>query len=121
VLTRTDGLMLVLFSTTWRLEGFQRDNPDVKLGSLGRRTDRRGAGLVDSFDFHAARIANEFLNVPTCLSVAIALAMTGLVAKLVVCWWCLWLERFVPPPVGALAGGPGAGCHRGRRTVRRTR
>ena len=34
VLTRTDGVMLVLFSTRWRLEGFQRDNPDVKLGSL---------------------------------------------------------------------------------------
>ena len=26
--------MLVLFSTRWRLEGFQRDNPYVKLGSL---------------------------------------------------------------------------------------
>jgi hypothetical protein len=34
VLTRTDGVMLVLFSTPWRLEGFQRDKPDVKLGSL---------------------------------------------------------------------------------------
>ncbi|KLI05567.1 peptide chain release factor 3 [Mycolicibacterium conceptionense] len=34
VLTRTDGVMLVLFSTPWRLEGFQRDNPDIKLGSL---------------------------------------------------------------------------------------
>jgi peptide chain release factor 3 len=34
VLTRTDGVMLVLFSTTWRLQGFQRDNPDVKLGAL---------------------------------------------------------------------------------------
>ncbi|MGV0646346.1 peptide chain release factor 3 [Mycolicibacterium sp. XJ2546] len=34
VLTRTDGVMLVLFSTPWRLEGFQRDNPDVQLGSL---------------------------------------------------------------------------------------
>jgi peptide chain release factor 3 len=26
--------MLVLFSTPWRLEGFQRDNPGVKLRSL---------------------------------------------------------------------------------------
>jgi peptide chain release factor 3 len=26
--------MLVLFSTKWRLEGFQRDNPNVKLGTL---------------------------------------------------------------------------------------
>ncbi|WP_018598662.1 peptide chain release factor 3 [Mycobacterium sp. 155] len=34
VLTRTDGVMLVLFSTPWRLEGFQRDNPTIKLGSL---------------------------------------------------------------------------------------
>lgn len=34
VLTRTDGVLLVLFSTPWRLEGFQRDNPDIKLGSL---------------------------------------------------------------------------------------
>lgn len=34
VLTRSDGVMLVLFSTPWRLEGFQRDNPDVKLASL---------------------------------------------------------------------------------------
>jgi peptide chain release factor 3 len=34
VLTRTDGVHLVLFSTPWRLEGFQRDNPDIKLRSL---------------------------------------------------------------------------------------
>ncbi|GAS94940.1 peptide chain release factor 3 [Mycolicibacterium canariasense] len=34
VLTRTDGALLVLFSTKWRLEGFQRDNPSVKLRSL---------------------------------------------------------------------------------------
>ena len=34
VLTRTDGVHLVLFSTPWRLEGFQRDNPSVKLRSL---------------------------------------------------------------------------------------
>ena len=34
VLTRTDGVMLVLFSPRWRLEGFQRDNPNVQLGSL---------------------------------------------------------------------------------------
>ncbi len=39
VLTRTDGVMLVLFSTPWRLEGFQRDNPDVKLGSLVAAAD----------------------------------------------------------------------------------
>ncbi len=40
---------------------------------------------------------------------------------LVVGWWWLWLEGLVPPPVGALAGGSGAGFHRGRGTVRRTR
>ncbi len=34
VLTRSDGVLLVLFSTKWRLEGFQRDNPSVKLRSL---------------------------------------------------------------------------------------
>jgi peptide chain release factor 3 len=34
VMTRTDGVMLVLFSTPWRLEGFQRDNPNIKLRSL---------------------------------------------------------------------------------------
>ncbi|WP_003892707.1 peptide chain release factor 3 [Mycolicibacterium smegmatis] len=34
VMTRSDGVMLVLFSTPWRLEGFQRDNPDIKLRSL---------------------------------------------------------------------------------------
>jgi peptide chain release factor 3 len=34
VLTRSDGVMLVLFSTPWRLEGFQRDNPSITLGSL---------------------------------------------------------------------------------------
>ena len=34
VLTRTYGVMLVLLSTPWRLQGFQRDNPDVKLESL---------------------------------------------------------------------------------------
>ncbi|GJJ22521.1 MULTISPECIES: peptide chain release factor 3 [Mycolicibacterium] len=39
VLTRTDGVMLVLFSTPWRLEGFQRDNPDIKLRSLVAAAD----------------------------------------------------------------------------------
>jgi len=34
VFTRTDGVILALFSTKWRLEGFQRDNPTVKLQSL---------------------------------------------------------------------------------------
>jgi peptide chain release factor 3 len=39
VLTRTDGVMLALFSTKWRLEGFQRDNPDVHLSSLVAAAD----------------------------------------------------------------------------------
>jgi peptide chain release factor 3 len=34
VLTRTDGVMLALFSTKWRLEGFMRDNPTIELRSL---------------------------------------------------------------------------------------
>ncbi|MGV0626464.1 peptide chain release factor 3 [Mycolicibacter minnesotensis] len=34
VMTRTDGVHLVLFSNSWRLQGFQRDNPDVQLRSL---------------------------------------------------------------------------------------
>ena len=34
VLTRSDGVLLVLFSTPWRLQGFQRDNPDITLHSL---------------------------------------------------------------------------------------
>ena len=34
VLTRTDGVMLALFSTKWRLEGFMRDNPTIQLRSL---------------------------------------------------------------------------------------
>ncbi|WP_197379215.1 peptide chain release factor 3 [Mycolicibacterium mengxianglii] len=34
VLTRSDGVMLALFSTKWRLEGFQRDHPKVVLRSL---------------------------------------------------------------------------------------
>jgi peptide chain release factor 3 len=34
VLRRTDGVLLAIFSTTWRLEGFQRDNPKVRLHSL---------------------------------------------------------------------------------------
>jgi peptide chain release factor 3 len=39
VLTRTDGVHLVLFSTPWRLEGFQRDNPSIKLRSLVAAAD----------------------------------------------------------------------------------
>jgi peptide chain release factor 3 len=39
VLTRTDGVMLAIFSTKWRLEGFQRDNPEVQLHSLVAATD----------------------------------------------------------------------------------
>ena len=38
-MTRTDGVMLALFSTKWRLEGFQRDNPSVKLRSLVAAAD----------------------------------------------------------------------------------
>jgi len=34
VLTRTDGVMLALFTTKWRLQGFQEDNPAVPLRSL---------------------------------------------------------------------------------------
>lgn len=34
VLTRTDGVMLALFTTKWRLQGFAEDNPDVRLNSL---------------------------------------------------------------------------------------
>jgi peptide chain release factor 3 len=34
VFTRSDGVLLALFSTKWRLEGFMRDNPDVNLWSL---------------------------------------------------------------------------------------
>lgn len=34
VLTRTDGVMLALFTTKWRLQGFQEDNPDIRLSSL---------------------------------------------------------------------------------------
>ena len=33
-LTRTDGVMLALFTTKWRLQGFQEDYPDVRLHSL---------------------------------------------------------------------------------------
>ena len=39
VLTRTDGVMLAIFSTKWRLEGFQRDNPNVQLHSLVAAAD----------------------------------------------------------------------------------
>jgi peptide chain release factor 3 len=34
VLTRTDGVMLALFTTKWRLQGFSEDNPGVRLSSL---------------------------------------------------------------------------------------
>ena len=34
VFTRTDGVMLAVFSTKWRLENVIRENPDVKLRSL---------------------------------------------------------------------------------------
>ena len=34
VMTRTDGVHLVLFSNSWRLQGFQRDHPEVQLKSL---------------------------------------------------------------------------------------
>ena len=33
-LTRSDGVMLALFTTKWRLQGFQEDNPTVRLHSL---------------------------------------------------------------------------------------
>jgi peptide chain release factor 3 len=34
VLTRTDGVMLALFTTKWRLQGFCEDNPTVRLREL---------------------------------------------------------------------------------------
>ena len=34
VLTRTDGVMLALFTTKWRMQGFCEDNPRVRLSSL---------------------------------------------------------------------------------------
>jgi peptide chain release factor 3 len=34
VLARTDGVMLALFTTKWRLQGFAEDNPAVRLKSL---------------------------------------------------------------------------------------
>jgi peptide chain release factor 3 len=34
VFTRSDGVILAVFSTKWRLEGFQRDHPNVQLESL---------------------------------------------------------------------------------------
>lgn len=34
VFTRTDGVMLAVFSTKWRLETVQRDNPDITLREL---------------------------------------------------------------------------------------
>jgi peptide chain release factor 3 len=34
VLTRTDGVMLALFTTKWRMQGFCEDNPEVRLRSL---------------------------------------------------------------------------------------
>jgi len=34
VFTRTDGVVLAVFSTKWRLENIQRDFPDVRLRSL---------------------------------------------------------------------------------------
>lgn len=34
VLTRTDGVMLALFTTKWRLQGFQEENPKVRLRPL---------------------------------------------------------------------------------------
>src|SRR3954463_6025581 len=36
-------------------------------------------------------------------------------AGLVGCWWWVWLEGLVPPPVGAFAAGTRAGRDRGRR------
>ena len=34
VLARTDGVMLALFATKWRMQGFCEDNPKVRLSSL---------------------------------------------------------------------------------------
>lgn len=34
VLARTDGVLLALFATKWRLQGFEEDNPSVRLRSL---------------------------------------------------------------------------------------
>src|SRR5262245_1147188 len=81
----------------------------------GRR--RCGSGCQRRFS-RCARCGyrDEFVDAPTCLSFD-----KGPVTNLVICWWWLRQEGFIPPPVGALAGGPGPRWHRGRGKVRRTR
>jgi hypothetical protein len=77
------------------------------------------AGLVVSREFHdavAARVANEFLDAPTCLGFDPVLVMTG--GGELPGW--LGLEGLVPPPLGAFAGGPGARWDIGRGMVGRT-
>ena len=59
---------------------------------------------------------NEFLYASTCLG----FDDPAPVANLVVCWWRLRLEGFVPPPVGALASGPRPGWDGRRGKVGRT-
>ena len=64
VLTRADGVMLVLFSTRWRLEGFQRDTPDVKLGRWWRQEDRTPTRCGESR--HRRRAKAERVLVAPC-------------------------------------------------------
>ena len=81
---------------------------------------RRRSSTARSAVRGADGIAGAMTHAPTCLSFDIVPEMTGPVPNLVACWWWLRLEWLVPPPVGALASGPGAGCHCGRGKVRRT-
>ena len=83
--------------------------PPAEVGAAGPRP-----GLAH--DAAAGRIGTVFLYAPTYLGFGMVL-----LANLVGWWWWLWLEGFVPPPVGAFAGGPGARCDSGWGMVRRTR
>ena len=51
VFTRTDGVLLAVFSTKWRLENVQRDNPAgaAAFPGCGRGLGPRGAGIVSAW------------------------------------------------------------------------
>src|SRR3954466_8762555 len=88
----------------WGAHGYHPTWPELP------RTSARvvgGAGLVVSLDFYDAIAARFAERIPRCYS-------RFEVTNLVVCWWWLGLEGFIPPPVGALAGGPGPRWHSGR-------
>src|SRR3954447_4216715 len=101
----------------------QRLTPTRKPPSCGNQPAHIRLTRVDTTRLTSthAHLANEAAAAATVAAAASPCPLDKSLPISVVGWWWLGLEGFIPPPVGALAGGPRTRWHSGRGTVGRTR